>query len=511
MVDQPSGDSATAEPAPEPRITVIGVGGAGGNAVNNMIRADLEGVEFVVANTDAQALGQSLCERQIQLDPNITQGLGAGSRPDVGRAAAEEAQDEILEALISSNMVFITAGMGGGTGTGGAPVIARAARDAGVLTVGVVTRPFQFEGAQRMRRAEAGIAELSQHVDTLIVIPNQNLFLVADKNTTFADAFKLADEVLHAGVRGVSDLMVLPGLVNLDFADIRTVMAAMGNAVMGTGEAEGDNRALEAAEAAISNPLLADVSVAGARNVLINITGGLDLTLYEVDAAANRIREEVDAEANIIFGSAFNENLNGKIRVSVVATGADVRKVNSSTSKETVKGTEEIPLQSEEKVSAEKSTPLRLVLPVLEDASSAGEDISIPAEPRPRQPMKPRFAKQPNTISQIKKPEKSKVRSAKEKSAQTYRQKMCYVVFEDEVGVRIYKVPLTKSALIYSEPHADKLTLFDSLEKAKAGALINSERITNARKALGLRCESVNPPEPDIMTLTESTVPNYFL
>jgi len=244
---------------------------------------------------------------------------------------------------------------------------------------------------------------------------------------------------------------------------------------------------------------------------LINITGGLDLTLYEVDEAANRIREEVDAEANIIFGSAFNENLNGKIRVSVVATGADVRKVNSSTSKETVKGTEEIPLQSEEKVSAEKSTPLRLVLPVLEDASSAGEDISIPAEPRPRQPMKSRFAKQPNTISQIKKPEKSKVRSAKEKSAQTYRQKMCYVVFEDEVGVRIYKVPLTKSALIYSEPHADKLTLFDSLEKAKAGALINSERITNARKALGLRCESVNPPEPDIMTLTESTVPNYFL
>jgi cell division protein FtsZ len=306
-----------------PRITVIGVGGAGGNAVNNMILANLEGVEFLIANTDAQAIQQSMCQRCIQLGRNITQGLGAGSRPDIGRAAAEEALDEILGQFEGTNMVFITAGMGGGTGTGGAPVIARAAREAGILTVGVVTKPFHFEGVHRMRMAEAGINELTEHVDTLIVIPNQNLFRVANEKTTFADAFKMADDVLHSGVRGVTDLMVMPGLINLDFADIRAVMTEMGKAMMGTGYAEGENRSIAAAESAISNPLLDDVSMKGARGVLINVTGGPDMTLFEVDETANRIREEVDPDANIIFGSTFDQNMSGGMRVSVVATGID--------------------------------------------------------------------------------------------------------------------------------------------------------------------------------------------
>lgn len=306
-----------------PRISVIGVGGAGGNAVNNMIRAKLEGVEFLIANTDAQALTQSLVpkERRIQLGLNVTQGLGAGSKPDVGRASAEESIDEILDLIKGSNMLFITAGMGGGTGSGAAPVIARAAREMGILTVGVVTKPFNFEGAHRSRTAESSADELQQYVDTLIIIPNQNLFRLANERTTFADAFKMADDVLYSGVRGVTDLMIMPGLINLDFADIRAVMAEMGKAMMGTGEAEGERRALDAAEAAISNPLLDDVSMKGARGVLINITGGYDMTLYEVDEAANRIREDVDAEANIIFGSTFDERLNGRMRVSVVATG----------------------------------------------------------------------------------------------------------------------------------------------------------------------------------------------
>jgi cell division protein FtsZ len=306
-----------------PRITVVGVGGAGGNAVSNMIRSNLVGCEFVVCNTDAQAMKQSLAERRIQLGVGVTRGLGAGSRPEVGRIAAEEALDDIMGSLDGSNMVFITAGMGGGTGTGAAPVIARAAREAGILTVGVVTKPFHFEGTHRLRLAESGILELQKFVDTLIIIPNQNLFRVANERTTFADAFKMADDVLHSGVRGVTDLMVMPGLINLDFADIRAVMSEMGKAMMGTGEAEGDRRAIDAAEAAISNPLLEDVSMKGARGVLINITGGLDMTLFEVDEAANRIREEVDPDANIIFGSTFDEKLAGKMRISVVATGID--------------------------------------------------------------------------------------------------------------------------------------------------------------------------------------------
>ncbi len=306
-----------------PRITVIGVGGGGTNAVDNMITMNLQGVEFVVANTDAQQLLHSRADRRIQLGPHITQGLGAGAKPEIGRAAAEEASEELYRHLDGAHMIFVTAGMGGGTGTGAAPVIARMARERNILTVGVVTKPFTFEGSRRMRAAEQGIEELQQFVDTLIVIPNQNLFRLANERTGWKEAFKMADNVLYMGVRGVTDLMVAPGLVNLDFADIRTVMAEMGKAMMGTGEADGDNRAIRAAEAAISNPLLEDTSMAGARGLLINITGGEDMTLFEVDQAANRIREEVDEEANIIFGSAVDEALVGKIRVSVVATGID--------------------------------------------------------------------------------------------------------------------------------------------------------------------------------------------
>ncbi|HEV2364621.1 MAG TPA: cell division protein FtsZ [Caulobacteraceae bacterium] len=307
----------------KPRIVVFGVGGAGGNAVNNMIEAGLEGVEFVVANTDAQQLAFSKTERRIQLGANVTQGLGAGAHPEVGMTAAEESTPEIGEHLDGAHMIFITAGMGGGTGTGAGPIIAKCARERGILTVGVVTKPFHFEGRHRMRLAEAGIAELQRYVDTLIVIPNQNLFRVANERTTFAEAFGMADQVLHSGVRSITDLMVLPGLINLDFADVRTVMTEMGKAMMGTGEAQGEGRALMAAENAIQNPLLDEVTLKGAKAVLVNITGGLDMTLLEVDEAANAISGQVDPEANIIFGAAFDANLKGMIRVSVVATGMD--------------------------------------------------------------------------------------------------------------------------------------------------------------------------------------------
>lgn len=306
-----------------PRITVIGVGGAGGNAIANMINAEIEGVDFIVANTDAQALNNSIAEHRIQLGPEITAGLGAGSRPEVGRAAAEETLAEIERAIDGVHMCFIAAGMGGGTGTGAAPVIAKAARDKGILTVGVVTKPFLFEGTRRQRSAESGIEELQKHVDTLIVIPNQNLFLVAKAETTFKEAFELADEVLQQGVRSITDLMVMPGLINLDFADVRSVMGEMGKAMMGTGEGEGENRALDAAEKAIANPLLDGVSMQGAKGVIISIIGGEDMKLLEVDEAANHIRDLVDPNANIIWGSAFNPDLQGKIRVSVVATGIE--------------------------------------------------------------------------------------------------------------------------------------------------------------------------------------------
>ncbi|MFQ3667230.1 MAG: cell division protein FtsZ, partial [Sphingomonadaceae bacterium] len=307
----------------KPRITVFGVGGAGCNAVANMINDGLSGVDFVVANTDSQSLSLSPAGHRIQLGPRITQGLGAGARPEIGAAAAEEVLAEIDHVLEDVHMCFITAGMGGGTGTGAAPVVARAARERGVLTVGVVTKPFAFEGLKRMRIAEAGIAELQGHVDTLIVIPNQNLFLIANPQTTFKQAFQMADQVLNQGVRGVTDLMLLPGLINLDFADVRTVMSEMGKAMMGTGEASGERRAIEAAEKAISNPLLDEVSLRGAKAVLINITGGEDLGLMEVEEAAQHIRDMVDPEANIILGSGFDPNLDGRMRISVVATGID--------------------------------------------------------------------------------------------------------------------------------------------------------------------------------------------
>lgn len=318
-----------------PRIIVFGVGGAGGNAVNNMIEDQLQGVDFVVANTDSQALSRSKAERRIQIGMNTTQGLGAGANPNTGMAAAEESQDEIMEQLNDAHMVFITAGMGGGTGTGAAPIVAKIAREMGILTVAVVTKPFHFEGNRRMAMAEAGLAELQKNVDTLIVIPNQNLFRIANDKTTFQQAFQMADKVLHSGVRGITDLMIMPGLINLDFADVKSVLAGMGKAMMGTGEATGERRAIEAATAAINNPLLEDVSLKGARAVLIHVTGGLDMTLFELDEAANQVKSEVDPNANIIVGSTFDENMEGTIRVSVVASGIDSEEEKLAAAKNT--------------------------------------------------------------------------------------------------------------------------------------------------------------------------------
>jgi cell division protein FtsZ len=358
----------------KPRITVFGAGGAGGNAVNNMIESGLDGVDFVVANTDAQALALSKAQRIIQLGVGVTEGLGAGSHPEVGRAAAEESWDEINDHLSGSHMVFITAGMGGGTGTGAAPVIARAAREQGILTVGVVTKPFNFEGNRRARLAEDGIDELHRHVDTLIVIPNQNLFRVANEKTTFADAFAMADQVLFSGVACITDLMVKEGLINLDFADVRAVMRGMGKAMMGTGEASGEDRARHAAEAAIANPLLDDVSMQGARGLLISITGGPDLTLYEVDEAASRIREEVDTDANIILGATYDPNLNGTIRVSVVATGTDATMVQAM---EPAKPhASRTPLSVKRHVPAERSVVPQAIEPVAEaEAEEIGHQV----------------------------------------------------------------------------------------------------------------------------------------
>jgi cell division protein FtsZ len=359
-----------------PRITVLGVGGAGGNAVNNMIEAGLEGVEFLVANTDAQALAQSKAERRIQLGVATTEGLGAGAQPDIGRAGAEESLAEIMENLQGSHMVFIAAGMGGGTGTGAAPVIARAVREAGILTVGVVTKPFALEGDRRMRVAEKGIAELQAFVHTLIVIPNQNLFRVATDRTTMSQAFAMADEVLHAGVRGVTDLIVMPGLINLDFADIKSVISEMGKAMMGTGEAEGEDRAMKAADMAISNPLLDDVTMKGAKGVLINITGGKDLMLFEVEQAANRIRAEVDPDANIIFGNTILDEMEGRIRVSVVATGIDAEKMKLTPEKVT-------PLRSHIKPAVLKQAeprPVPLANPVHAQVEALSNELNAPSE-----------------------------------------------------------------------------------------------------------------------------------
>lgn len=360
----------------KPRITVFGVGGAGGNAVNNMIESRLEGVEFVVANTDAQALLQNAATRRVQMGTALTQGLGAGSQPQIGAAAAEEALPEIMDYLAGAHMCFITAGMGGGTGTGAAPVIARAAKEQGILTVGVVTKPFHFEGVRRMQTAERGIEELSKHVDTLIVIPNQNLFRVANEKTTFAAAFAMADQVLYSGVASITELMTKEGLINLDFADVRAIMSEMGRAMMGTGEASGEKRAIEAAEAAISNPLLDDVSMRGARGLLISISGGPDLTLYEVDEAATRIREEVDSEANIILGATFDDTLEGTMRVSVVATGLGQEALRKDISEE-----------------VEEPKPATTFNYAAKPAVAAAPRVIKPAPiaPRPAAPVAPRF------------------------------------------------------------------------------------------------------------------------
>jgi len=354
-----------------PRIAVIGVGGAGGNAISNMMRADVQGVDFLVANTDAQALKQSAAAQRIQLGAKITQGLGAGSRPEIGRAAAEETIEQITKTLEGAHMCFIAAGMGGGTGTGAAPVIAKAARDMGILTVGVVTKPFAFEGARRAKSAEAGIDELQKYVDTLIVIPNQNLFLIANANTTFKQAFEMADEVLQQGVRGITDLMVMPGLINLDFADVRSVMQEMGKAMMGTGEAEGDDRALIAAQKAINNPLLDGVSMQGAKGVIISITGGEDMRLLEVDEAANHIRELVDPEANIIWGSAFNPDLEGKIRVSVVATGIDAEIAAKAAAEPARTFSFGTPRRATDMAAEAAAAPVEVAEPVAEEAPVA--------------------------------------------------------------------------------------------------------------------------------------------
>ena len=364
-----------------PRITVFGVGGAGGNAVNNMIEKQLEGVEFVVANTDAQALQQNQSASRIQLGVKVTEGLGAGARAEVGAAAAEESIEQIVDHLAGAHMCFITAGMGGGTGTGAAPIIAQAARELGVLTVGVVTKPFQFEGVKRMRQAEAGVEALQKMVDTLIIIPNQNLFRLANEKTTFTEAFSMADDVLYQGVKGVTDLMVRPGLINLDFADVRAVMDEMGKAMMGTGEAEGEDRAKQAAEKAIANPLLDEISLRGARGVLINITGGYDLTLFELDEAANRIREEVDPDANIIVGSTLDPDISGVMRVSVVATGIDVSE-----------NTADIPVPTRAAPAFTPAAPVAEEVADTEPAVTAEEPGLFDASPAAAEEVKPMFA-----------------------------------------------------------------------------------------------------------------------
>ena len=360
----------------KPRITVFGVGGAGGNAVNNMIEKQLKGVDFVVANTDAQALQQSQSSQKIQLGVKVTEGLGAGAKASIGASAAEESIEQIVDELSGTHMCFITAGMGGGTGTGAAPIIAQAARELGVLTVGVVTKPFQFEGVKRMRQAEDGVEALQKMVDTLIIIPNQNLFRIANEKTTFTEAFSLADDVLYQGVKGVTDLMVRPGLINLDFADVRAIMDEMGKAMMGTGEAEGEDRAIQASEKAIANPLLDEISLRGAKGVLINITGGYDLTLFELDEAANRIREEVDPDANIIVGSTLDTELEGKMRVSVVATGIDASEISQSLNEIQMQETELISDQIVEQANQNLSLEEPLVAKTQEIFDKIDNEIS---------------------------------------------------------------------------------------------------------------------------------------
>ncbi len=494
--------SGSIESELKPRITVIGVGGAGGNAVNNMISSGLEGVEFLVANSDAQALSHSKSERRIQMGINITQGLGAGANPDIGRAAAEESMEEIVSHMRDANMVFITAGLGGGTGTGAAPVIAKAAREYGILTVGVVTKPFQFEGANRMKMAEAGLEELQQYVDTLLIIPNQNLFRVANEKTTFADAFKMADDVLYSGVRGVTDLMVMPGLINLDFADIKSVMSEMGKAMMGTGEAEGERRATEAAEQAIANPLLDDTSMSGAKGVLINITAGTDITLFEVDEAANRIRDEVEGESNIIFGSTFDEALEGRVRVSVVATGiesvAGVRPepvVHSVTQATATPKALTAPLQAE----PEKITPPAAVSPVA--MIPRPEKAIIEPEVKP-EPIPEPIAEEP-VIEEAPLPEDDKIPA------------FLSNIKKDE-DVFIPAEPAVTTGALEAETPADPFAAADMVnahkepevkEAPKKTGLSLFERVTGVARGDRKRAEVMKPEPEEAIEIVAETPP----
>jgi cell division protein FtsZ len=504
----------------KPRITVIGVGGAGGNAVNNMIQSGLEGVEFLVANSDAQALALSKSERRIQMGINITQGLGAGANPDIGQAAAEESLEEIVSHIRDANMVFITAGLGGGTGTGAAPVIARAAREYGILTVGVVTKPFQFEGANRMKMAEAGLEELQQYVDTLLIIPNQNLFRVANEKTTFADAFKMADDVLYSGVRGVTDLMVMPGLINLDFADIKSVMSEMGKAMMGTGEAEGERRATEAAEQAIANPLLDDTSMSGAKGVLINITAGTDITLFEVDEAANRIRDEVDGDVNIIFGSTFDESLEGKVRVSVVATGIEsiagvrpepvVRTVTQATAKQALPApkteSEKIDMPVAPVAMIPRPQPAELKQPFAREPQSQPMPKPVPVSPQPAS-MAPasELVREESSIEEAPLPEDDKIPSFLSN-------------IKNDEDVFIPAEPAGTASSLEAETPADPFAAADMLNAnkelevapapRKSGGLSLFERVTGVARGDKKRAEAeahepipepIQEPEPEII------------
>lgn len=484
----------------KPRITVFGVGGAGGNAVNNMIQSGLEGVQFVVANTDAQALSMSSAERRIQMGANITEGLGAGSKPDVGEAAAEEAIADIKAQLAGSHMAFITAGMGGGTGTGAAPVIAKASSEEGILTVGVVTKPFQFEGKHRMETAIAGLAELEKYVDTLIVIPNQNLFRIATEKTTFADAFAMADEVLHSGVACITDLMVKEGLINLDFADVKAVMAGMGKAMMGTGEASGEQRASEAAESAISNPLLDDVSMRGATGLLISITGGNDLTLYEVDEAASRIREEVDASANIILGATFDQSLDGKIRVSVVATGLEAQP-SEKTQEETAKGSEAAkPSEANQTIDklAERIAALHPAADAPENEPS-GETKQAESGPGGARPAADPVWKNGEDVTIVKRAPKAPARQAR---AQTPEDKPA--AFVPQAPAVAKKAPRRMPKTEDFPPHAQKALQKPEDDQPKAGLEAQKakvgffERLTGRRSAKASKPEIVRDNEPSL-------------
>ena len=570
MSDHPNVGHKHAKTAFVTKVTVIGIGGAGGNAVGNMIQAKLAGVDFVVANTDAQALAASLCDNQIQLGPTTTNGLGAGSRPDMGVAAAEESLNEIKSVVAGSDMLFITAGMGGGTGTGAAPIIARAAREEGVLVVGVVTKPFEFEGPLRMHLAEEGINELSRFVDALVVVPNQNLFQITDEDIMFADAFKLADSVLNAGIRCITDVIVLPGLVNIDFADVRAVMSQMGRAVMGSGEAEGENRAILAAEAAVSNPLLEVDSIASARNVLINITGGSDLSLLEVTEAANRVRAEVNSGANIIFGSAFDEKFTGKIRVSMITTGTDEIRVDDSAELDNELDRENMIVLSSPTMSTADLLPVpseahfdRDISPVPNPALSqtntndsgpedkdsnqvsdcfeldSGAELFEPmmeiqdlgtssplmsgdtnaGELRETKPIDEIAAEATGLLGSEQEAQisaeilrlRDKVVAKAKKTEPGISKKMGFVVVADADSAQIYKFPSHKLSLLRQAPYARRLNFQDSLGKAKSAALKYCDRMSENSQGNVRKKETEGPARHDFLLWSEDDVPVLVL